>query len=749
MVIVETEPEEHNADDISLSKESGPCQPILSCYPKTVYSKQYRCFQSSWYNKYTWLEYSCRQDSAFCFCCRWFRAGNQSAGGTNDIFTKLGYKNWQKAIQTGRGLEGHVQSSYHKACFHSWKMWQEGHQNSTSIGHQLNHTLLQSNRLYVSYIANLVRFLVMNEKPMRGTDEVIGNRYSGFFLAMIERDIETNSELRRAVHSIPKNCTYTSPESQNEIIEIWFKLVQNEIVRLVSRSEMYCVMADETRNKNNVEDMCVCIRYIDDEFTPHEYLLDVASLTGLNASEISKALLAVLNGTIGTDRLVAQSYDGASVMSGSTGGVQSLVSAALHRKIVYTHCFAHRLHLVVLRVLEASHHVTWILDICQHLYKFFRRYTVAREYLSTGGMKLKRILEQRWTGHHDSVSTVSMEFDNILQTLKVTSDSRVSEAIEACGLVQQLTDSEFLPVLHLIKEILDILMPLNMAFQSEKIDIATGIALIDGVRTRLLTVIEDVQTSVETTEEKENVAQTESPGDKIVSETSRRSSRNVTRPRHLDDYVVELQQINQHFTRCMAATDPDDNNSDDDMSATKKSDKLSLPKLKLVLIQSVLCELNARFGEEQCTLYTSAASLASNNFTLNSLKPLINAANEAGLSVDHEMLIHEIPVANVVLGSPDLKDVTHLGPYAAKLHAPSHGNLLKLYRFAMTLAVDTAQAERSFSTVKRILSDYRQSMTGNRLRYLTVLSRERDILKNISIDDFLTAFKDSNRRILI
>jgi len=201
--------------------------------------------------------------------------------------------------------------------------------------------------------------------------------------------------------------------------------------------------------------------------------IDIVALQELNAAGISSNLLHVLQKTVGTDRLVAQSYDGASVMSGSSGGVQALVSAAVGRKIVYIHCFAHRLHLVVLRVLETSSHVTWLLDTCQQLYNFFRRYAVARQYSDVGGRKLKRILEQRWTGHHDSVSTVLAEFNNILETLETVAASRMSESIEAAGLVQQLKHAEFMPVLKATKDILDVLK----AFQSETMDIATGLAL--------------------------------------------------------------------------------------------------------------------------------------------------------------------------------------------------------------------------------------------------------------------------------
>jgi hypothetical protein len=485
---------------------------------------------------------------------------------------------------------------------------------------------------------------------------------------MMERDLANQKELRQAAESIPKNCNYTSPEAQNELISIWFELLQSVVVKRVTESSMYCVMADETRNKTNVEDMCVCVRHVDKKFVAHEYLLDIVALRELNAACISSNLLQVLRKTVGTDRLVAQSYDGASVMSGASGGVQALISAAVGRKIIYIHCFAHRLHLVVLKVLETSSHVTWLLETCQQLYNFFRRYAVAREYNDVGGRKLKRLLEQRWTGHHDSVNTVLTEFNNILETLQNIAASRLSESIEAAGLVQQLKHAEFMPVLKLTKDILDLLMPLNKAFQSETMDITTGIALIDVVRSTLASLIDELRS--ENSEKSDDVLvshpeydvsdssivdpigssyQTETNSDNNLADSegnttiskSRRSSRIIKAPKRLDDYICEIKQFNKQFNgRPMS----EENVGVSDDSAHNDNEGVAVElfsevQLKLLLAQAVMCELDNRFGEQQRAVYVAAASLATGTFTEQSLQPLVQAAVDAGLHVDCEMLV--------------------------------------------------------------------------------------------------------------
>ena len=56
--------------------------------------------------------------------------------------------------------------------------------------------------------------------------------------------------------------------------------------------------------------------------------------------------------------------------------------------------------------------------------------------------------------------------------------------------------------------------------------------------------------------------------------------------------------------------------------------------------------------------------------------------------------------------------------------------LLKLLQMSLTLAVSTAQCERSFSSLKRIKSSLRSTMSEDRLNNLAILSIE----KNISAD---------------
>ena len=78
-------------------------------------------------------------------------------------------------------------------------------------------------------------------------------------------------------------------------------------------------------------------------------------------------------------------------------------------------------------------------------------------------------------------------------------------------------------------------------------------------------------------------------------------------------------------------------------------------------------------------------------------------------------------------------------------------DLTKLVRIAMTIAVSTAQCERSFSSLKRIKSYLCSTMGEQRLTDLAVLSVERELSSALSLDDVVTEFSglDRNRRIVL
>jgi len=55
-----------NVPDLSSTCDKSAVQPVIN-FPRTVISGKHRCFQSSWYSKYPWLEYSITLNAVFCY----------------------------------------------------------------------------------------------------------------------------------------------------------------------------------------------------------------------------------------------------------------------------------------------------------------------------------------------------------------------------------------------------------------------------------------------------------------------------------------------------------------------------------------------------------------------------------------------------------------------------------------------------------------------------------------------------------
>ena len=77
--------------------------------------------------------------------------------------------------------------------------------------------------------------------------------------------------------------------------------------------------------------------------------------------------------------------------------------------------------------------------------------------------------------------------------------------------------------------------------------------------------------------------------------------------------------------------------------------------------------------------------------------------------------------------------------------------LVKSIQIVLTIAVSTAHCKRSFSVLKRIKSYLWSNMTQQWLVDLAILSIDKELFKNLSLDNIVNQFAsyDKNRRITL
>ena len=134
---------------------------------------------------------------------------------------------------------------------------------------------------------------------------------------------------------------------QNEMLQVLALGIFKEISSSILEAKFYTVMADESADVSNEEQVVICIRWIDDNLIAHE---DFVSLKPV-AKCTSEMIVNVIKETINQMRLKVsnlrgQCYDGAAVMTGHKNGVAAKIKEE-NPKCLYTHCYGHALNLCV------------------------------------------------------------------------------------------------------------------------------------------------------------------------------------------------------------------------------------------------------------------------------------------------------------------------------------------------------------------------------------------------------------------
>jgi len=295
-----------------------------------------------------------------------------------------GYSNiyWKKALENNKGFCKHQSSSSHRICITKLVDKQKRVETTTEISTLLNENVLEKHRYYVKSIFEIIIFLIVNELPFRGDFDLEMQEDKGLFQSLFRYTLKKDTKLAECAKLIPQNATYLSPVIQNETINIMHNAVQNSVVEDLKNADVpwYTIMEDGTKDNNNRENIAIAIRYVKNG-KPIESLLSIKNATNLNAAYFVKMTLDLLKSlNINTDYMLSQCYDGASVMSGTKGGVQALMQKKLNRTIPYVHCYNHQLHLVIVKAVSEVTEIGQFFDQCRLIHKVFNTFKINSLY---------------------------------------------------------------------------------------------------------------------------------------------------------------------------------------------------------------------------------------------------------------------------------------------------------------------------------------------------------------------------------
>ena len=175
-------------------------------------------------------------------------------------------------------------------------------------------------------------------------------------LALRGRDDDCNSNFMQLYHLraignpelqiwLQKRAPYKSVTIQNEILQTMALQVLEDVASSLQSSDFFSVLADETADASNKEQLVVCIRWVDDHFQAHEEFIGLHHLHECNATAIVDSIKSAIREMgLDTEKLRGQCYDGCSTMAGTKGGVATLMKL-VEKRALYTHCYGHATNL--------------------------------------------------------------------------------------------------------------------------------------------------------------------------------------------------------------------------------------------------------------------------------------------------------------------------------------------------------------------------------------------------------------------
>ena len=174
-------------------------------------------------------------------------------------------------------------------------------------------------------------------------------------------------------------------------------------------------------------------------------------------------------------KLVAQAYDGASVMRGEKAGVQQKVREQF-KNAHYVHCYAHQLNLIMQQATSRIKKVNVFFSDLSGIASFFsrspKRCSVLDKMVSR---RLPRASSTRWNFNSRIVNTVFENRDDLLEyfeAIKTGSHGPFDQLSvrEASGYVRMLQDEDFIFFLCFFHNIMPHVDMLYQKLQKKDID---------------------------------------------------------------------------------------------------------------------------------------------------------------------------------------------------------------------------------------------------------------------------------------
>ena len=697
-----------------------------------------RKFQYDWLNmtEFSWLAYSARVDGAFCLNCVLFGGeSTHNASKLKQLF-KEPFKTWDVALQRFR--DHNKKSQVHKTATIRFSHFKEAmEQRSVPIDCQLNsirHDQIKKNRERLRPIVDAILLCGRQNIALRGHRDDSkfieqANVNTGNFQEILKYGARCgNSSLNDYLDAAPRNATYRSKTTQNQLIEICGDMLSSRIVEEVKHAKYFSILMDEATDCANIEQMSLVIRFVDKQFLIREDFLGFIPCTeGLSGEAVANAILKHLKRLkLSIDYCRGQGYDGAGNMAGKYSGAAARIMA-IQEKAVYVHCNSHILNLCIASSCKEQF-VRNMMDAVRVTSEFFRfspkrfdllKKIIKKELPNCRHKVIIDVCKTRWVARIDGLLNFIEAFPAIVQCLDEIKDNvdghwNDGSTEKANGLYHSIVNFQFILVLVIVSGFLEITRPLTVQLQDSSLDANAAREKVS----LLFVMLERFRSDIERKHETwfKNAADLAEAVGTLPSKprTTRLQSHRPNTP---------AESILEYYRRVV-----------------------SIP-----FLDHLISEIKKRFSERNLNILDATYGMPKNVLSnpegwkerfsqfLNKYKD--DLPQPRLLPTELEMWFEKCRLSKDSLPS-NLGDVLK---FADKATFP---NILTGFLIFATIPVTTCTCERSVSTLRRLKTYLRNSMSESRLSALAMLNVHREI--PLDIDEVIDLFaKKHPRRIIL
>lgn len=484
---------------------------------------------------------------------------------------------------------------------------------------------------------------------------------------------------------------------------------------------------DGTQDISGIEQESICFRGVDDDFNPYEVFVGfyhTKSTTGDSLAQVERDAIQRLGLKI--EDLRFQTYDGAGNMSGQYKGCQAVIKQ-YNPLALYVHCGAHVTSLVAS---NTSSSIREIRDTLKHVQdlgtlhsrsgkvkEIFKKHQEAPMNLSSDENEeakppkpapIKPLCPTRFLTRSPAVESVLKQYPTVLASLDEASDVLSKDtASTASRLFDAFVKKKTLLALLIAQPILEMLENLNKSLQSRT---ATACSMMHAVKMVIAQLKykrnEETFTSIYKSVDKYQV----------LCKSS-------------EINLEEHQQPRKRFIHEYTSYEP-------------PTVEARYRQIYYEYIDTAVTQLEERFNQTDLHRVASMEKVlfppsdgTSDNTVDLSMYPEIKVK-----SVQHEVAFIHNHARN---SGVELKTINDMGKFLASLECNTRmlfPSVCALTRLLLLCPASSCEAERSFSSLRRLKTWLRSSMGQERLSALAVCHTHKDMLDNINIERSVEEF---------